>query len=148
MDLESISAVYNNLQKPGGLGCVKQLKQACGISEKRAKEFLQKEESYTRHKQVRKTFRRRKVTSPSPNYLWQADLVFMQKYSRQNRGYKYILTVIDVFSKKAFAVPLKKKTACEVVRGFNDIFSVHKRKPSWIQCDEITEFLSEYLRNT
>ena len=39
--------------------------------------------------------------------IWSADLVDMQAFSSFNKGFKYILTVIDVFSKYAWAVPIK-----------------------------------------
>ena len=44
---------------------------------------------------------------------WQADLVDMQSFARGNKGIKFLLTVIDVLSKRAWAVPLKNKTSAE-----------------------------------
>jgi len=98
------------------------------------------------HKQVSTKFRRRKVTAPGINYLWQADLIFMQKYGRHNKGFKYILTVIDTFSKKAFAIPIKNKTADEIIRGFDVIFSQHQGKPINIQCDQGSEFFNRKFK--
>ena len=145
--MKKLENVYYNLSHPGGLGCVKRLKEHCGVSEASAKEFLRQELSYTRHKQKFTKFRRRKVTAPTFNYLWQADLIFMQKYSKANKGFKYILTAIDVFSKRAFAIPVKNKTSGEIIRGFTVIFSNYKHKPVWLQCDEGKEFFNNSFKN-
>ena len=50
--------------------------------------------------------------------IWSADLVDMQAFSSFNKGFKYILTVIDVFSKYAWAVPIKDKSAASVTKAF------------------------------
>ena len=44
-------------------------------------------------------FKRRKIYSPGVDDTWTADLADFQKYSRQNRGYSFILVVLDVFSR-------------------------------------------------
>ena len=58
------------------------------------------------HKPVRKKGR---VIVNHVDEIWAADLVDMQYYSRTNKGYKYILMIIDVFSKYGWAEPLKNK---------------------------------------
>ena len=50
--------------------------------------------------------------------IWAADLVDMQAFSFFNKGFKYILTVIDVFSKYAWAVPIKDKSAVTDTKAF------------------------------
>ncbi|KAJ8947356.1 hypothetical protein NQ318_002882 [Aromia moschata] len=65
------------------------------------------------HKPVRKNFRRRRVTIKGLNDLIQADLVQMIRYARVNRGYRYILVVINVFSKFVWTEPVKRKSAKE-----------------------------------
>ncbi|XP_020296359.1 uncharacterized protein LOC109861215 [Pseudomyrmex gracilis] len=59
------------------------------------------------HAPARRNFPRRRVIVRKYDDLWQADVVEMRPYSRLNRGYHYILTVIDVLSKYAWAIPLK-----------------------------------------
>jgi len=61
------------------------------------------------HKPIRRKFKTRRVIVNGINDIWSADLVFMDKLSKWNKGFKYILTVIDVFSKFAWAIPLKDK---------------------------------------
>ena len=57
------------------------------------------------HKPARKFFPRRRVKVLGIGDLLQADLVEMIPYARDNKGYKYMLTLIDCFSKKAYAAP-------------------------------------------
>ena len=64
----------------------------------------------------------------------------MIKYSKQNINYKYILTVIDFFSKYSWCYPLKSKKSEEIINSFKDIFKKSKRIPNFIQSDEGSEF--------
>ncbi|RWS18333.1 hypothetical protein B4U80_06209, partial [Leptotrombidium deliense] len=72
--------------------------------------------------------------------LWQIDLADMTRVSRQNFGFKYILTVIDVLSKFAFAIPLKSKTPESVINALKSI--LNNRKPENIQSDKGREFVN------
>ena len=62
------------------------------------------------HKLVRRRFDKRTVFAKQVEDIWTADLVDMSPFSSSNKGYKYLLTVIDVFSKYGWIVPLKTKT--------------------------------------
>ena len=59
------------------------------------------------HKPIRKNFVRRKVVQKGISDTWQADLIILDAYAKFNRGYRYLLTVIDIFSKQAWAIALK-----------------------------------------
>ena len=71
------------------------------------------------------------------------DLVDMVKYSKVNRGYKYIFTNIDIFSKYAWSFPLKTKTIKEIKSCFQKIFK--ERKSSYIWCDQESAFFSKEM---
>jgi hypothetical protein len=75
------------------------------------------------HGAARRTYPRRRVIVYGKNDLFQADLVDMQQYSNVNKGYKYILCVIDCFTKYAWAVALKSKKGEEVSTAANKIFA-------------------------
>lgn len=62
------------------------------------------------HRPVRRNFARRAVELKGLYDLYQADLVEMIPHAKVNKGYKYLMTVINAFSKFAYAVPLKTKT--------------------------------------
>ena len=74
------------------------------------------------HKNIRKVKQFRKVFSEYKNEIWGCDLVEMIPFNEQNNSYKYILTVIDVYSRFAWAIPIKSKTGKDVVDAFESIF--------------------------
>lgn len=84
----------------------------------------------------RKTGRNHYIVN-SIDQLWEMQYD-MNSFSEQNSGYKYILTIIDVFSKYAFARPVKSKTGLDVFKAFKDI--TKNRKPKTIQSDSGNEF--------
>ena len=71
----------------------------------------------------------------------------MIKYSKQNNNYKYILAVIDFFSKHSWCYPLKNKNYNEIINSFKDIFKKSKRKPNFIKSDEGSEFTNKQVQN-
>ena len=88
------------------------------------------------HKPARKNYPRRKFITKGIDDLWQADLVEMDTgsikgISKINNGYKYMLTVIDVFSKYAWAIPIKNKTSSSTVEAFERLLV--SRKPDNLQ---------------
>ena len=99
-----------------------------------------------RPKRIR--FNRRHVYSPGIDDTWTADLADFDKYKRVNKGYRYILVVLDTFSRYAWARPLKHKTGVEVAAAFQDIFrsSDGGRKCKKLFCDKGTEFYNANLR--
>ena len=88
------------------------------------KTWLQSKDTYTLHKPVRYNFPRNRVIVTEYDGQWQADLVDISSLARFNKGYKFLLTCIDVFSKFARVVPLKNKTGESLVNGFQSILDV------------------------
>ena len=103
--------------------------------------------SHELHKPKRVNFERRRVISNHIDHIWGIDLITMIKYSKQNNNYKYILTVIDFFSKHSWCYPLKNKNYNEIINSFKDIFKKSKRKPNFIQSDEGSEFTNKQVQN-
>ena len=98
------------------------------------------------HKPKRINFKRRRVISNHIDHIWGIDLITMIKYSKQNNNYKYILTVIDFFSKYSWCYPLKNKNYNEIINSFKDIFKKSKRKPKFIQSDQGSEFTNKQVQ--
>ena len=99
------------------------------------------------HYPLRKKFRKRRVFSPGIDIFWAADLADMKRYSRKNKGYKYLLVCIDIFSKYGFVKPMKNKTAAETTRCFKEIFEESGRIAHAIWIDKGSEFLNRTLQN-
>ena len=70
------------------------------------------------NKPLIRTFQRRKVNVSGVDEIWAADLIDIPAFSKDNNGINYLLTVIDIFSKLVWIVPLKRKTGQEVERHF------------------------------
>ena len=83
---------------------------------------------------------KRKVYSSFKDNIWGPDLADMQLLSKFNKGIKYLLCVIDLFSKYAFVVPLKDKKGISIVNAFQSILNESKRKPNKIWVDKGSEF--------
>lgn len=95
------------------------------------------------HKPARKNFPRRQTVVKGIHDLYQADLVEMKPYSRINKGYKYILTVIDCFSKVSNAVPLKNKSGQSITEGMKHILQKIGKGIKNLQTDDGTEFFNK-----
>ena len=93
------------------------------------------------HKPVTKKFPRRKVYVGGVDKIWAADLVDVQTFSKFNGGIKYLLAVIDIFSKYGWMVPLKDKTGRSVAAALKRIFK--ERKPTKMWVDKGKEFYNK-----
>ena len=85
-------------------------------------------------------FNKRKVYSQFKDNIWGVDLADMQSLNRKNKGIKYLLCAIDLFSKYAFVIPLKDKKGISIVNAFNKIIKQSNRKPNKIWVDQGGEF--------
>ena len=97
------------------------------------------------HKPIKRNFQKRTVVSNGIDDIWAADLVEMQKFSKWNKGIKYLLMVIDVFSKYGWIRGLKDKKTETVGKAFDDIFK-SKRKPKMFWTDKGSEFISNHFK--
>ena len=145
MDAE-LRDIYYNPKNKGAFGGVQRLWRAVKgrYSYKDVKNWLDKQESYALHKPARKKFTRQRVLVAAPDEQWQADLVDMQEFSKTNNGIKFLLTVIDVFSKYAWVVLLRDKSGPVVRDAFEAIFKLG-RVPKKLQTDNGKEFYNRYV---
>jgi hypothetical protein len=101
--------------------------------------FLENQPTYISHNPIMKRFPFRKTMVSSIDQQWQADLVDMQRFEKQNKGY------IFIFSRYAWALPLKSKRGEEVKDLFVEVFK--EAKPEKVQFDEGKEFYNKYLKD-
>ena len=148
---KTLTSIYLDPSQPasfGGLGTVYRAVKEKGqnkISRKQVRDWLGQQDVYTLHKPARRRYNRSRVIVRGINAQFQADLVDLQNLSRYNKGYKYLLTCIDIFSKYAFVLPLKTKQGQELVKAFQKILSTG-RKPTKLQTDQGTEFLNRVFQ--
>ena len=106
-------------------------------------DFTMEDLSQELNKPVINKFERKKVIVNHIDHIHSSDLVDMIKYSKVNRKYKYIFTNIDIFSKYAWAFPIKSKTVKDIKPCFEKIFK--ERKPKYIWSDEESSYFSKEM---
>ena len=92
------------------------------------------------HKPIIRNFKKRTVYSSFRDNIWGADLADMQLISKYNKGTKYLLYEIDIFSKYAWVISLKGKKGVNIVNAFDKVLDDSKRKPNKIWFDKGSEF--------
>ena len=73
------------------------------------------------HKHIISKFKKRRVYSRFKDNIWGTDLADIQLISKFNKGFRFLLCVIDIFSKYARVIPLKDKKAVSIVNAFQSI---------------------------
>jgi transposase InsO family protein len=81
------------------------------------------------------------------DYLWQIDLIDVTKYAHLNKGFHFLLTCIDVCSRFAFVIPVKRKSGKAVTEGFRELITSSGRKCKFLQGDEGLEFFNSEFRS-
>ena len=111
--------------------------------------FFNQKRSISLHKKRIKNFVRRQYIIPGPFHTIAADLIDYQKIQGSNNNYRYILTVIDCFSRVSYARPLKRKTAEEVSEQLDSIISSMQYIPKFFTSDQGLEFdaRNKYIRH-
>ena len=153
-----LRAIYYDPSNPGGFSTAEKLFNSAkqiipDLNINDVRKWLSGEITYTLHKPVRKHFERNPIIVEHIDQQWEADLVDMQEFEskirnkkkRLNKGNNYILTVIDVMSKYAWAVPIKNKTKYSVVKAFEKIFK-EGRIPKFIRTDQGKEFKNKEFK--
>ena len=139
---KTLRKYYYDPSRPGAYGGVFKHPR---ISTKKIKEWLSHQDTYTLHKPIRRRFQRRAIITGGINQQFQADLIDMRALQKDNDGISYLVTCIDVFSKYAWAIPIKTKTGKSLVEAVRKIFA--KRKPINFQTDKGSEFVNKTFLN-
>ena len=115
------------------------------ISDKGTKEVnkILAEELY---EPIIRKFNKIKVYSQFKDNMWRVDLADTQSLSKKNKGVKYLLCAIDLFSKYAFVVPLKDKKGISITNAFKKIIKQSNRKPNKIWVDQGGEFYNHVFK--
>ena len=77
--------------------------------------------------------------------IWGADLTDMQLISKFNKGFRFLLCVINIHSKYAWVIPLKDKKRISITNDFQKILDDSKRKPNKIWADKNSEFYNKIM---
>ena len=145
-----LSKIYFDANHPAAYGGVNRLFKYAKQLNKNIKladvqTWLSSQFSYSLHKPARKFFSRNRIYVKYIDELWEADLIDFQNFSNTNDNNRYILIIIDVFSKYLFAYPIKNKTSFEIASKFKQLFKI--RKPAKLRTDKGLEFQNKLLKN-
>src|SRR5579875_3880408 len=147
-----IKEYFTNPQTTGGYKKIYRLlsEDYAGISRQNVLDVIRKFESYQQRQPKRVQKIVRPIITNGPFERWQMDLIILDKYAKFNDGYKYLLVVIDVFSKYTFIKTLTDKEARSVALGLIANFEETKRKygkvPKILTSDNGGEFKNEIIK--
>jgi len=144
---EYLSKYYTNPKNPGSFAGISSLHKSLkeknnNVSKSQLEEWIKSEDTYTLHKTRHKKFERNRIIVSGIDDTWQADLIDMRSISKQNDNFNFILMIIDVFSKYAWAFPLKNKAGDTIIDAFKTAFE-SGRIPKKIHTDQGTEFFNK-----
>ena len=115
------------------------------IKHKDINKWLNKQDTYTTHKPVNVKFKRSKILTKGIKDLFEADLMDMSNISKNNNRTNFVLLVIDAFTRKLWAEPLKTKNAKDVLKAFQKIIQ-SSGIPKRIRSDAGTEFTNKLVQ--
>lgn len=146
-----LKKIYYTPGNPGAFAGPEKLYQAVKkegkykIGRVRIRQFLNNEDPYSLMKPIRRTFPRSRVVVDTIDSMWDGDLADVSNISSHNDGYKFLLVLIDIFSRFLFLIPLKNKQHQSIPDGFKLVFQ-GGRKPNTIRTDKGSEFKNRWVK--
>lgn len=148
MDSKTFEKLYH-ASKPFSFGSKQRIFDNLKLTEEEINKNLKSSDIYTRYKQYKKPRKYSPIYVYKRRELFQADLIAFTnpEYIKANDGYKYLFTVIDVFTKFAWVYPLKSKDCETTKKCFEDILSKCGELPEKLQTDRGSEFICAKFKN-
>ena len=144
MTSKRLKTVYFDPKRVGSYGGVDALRRVTHAPRKIVAQWLSEQDAYSLHKPARRRFKRRCVIVGGMNQQWQADLVDLTTLKNDNDGMTFLLTIIDVFSKRAKCIPMPSKSAASLVAALQIAFA--NDRPHTLQTDRGMEFLNKSVQ--
>ena len=143
---EKLKSLYTDPNFIGSLGGRERFytnakEQIPQLTRQQVKEFLTSEDPYTIHAPARRRFKRSRIFVRDIAQLYQSDLADMTGLAHWNDETKYLLGVIDVFSKYAWVAPLKDKTSRTVANSLRALLD-RVRKPEDFMTDKVRKIIT------
>ena len=140
-----LNKLFYQLKEPSSFSSSLPLRYASGLSGKSVEKYLKSQDTWTRYKAIRHRFPRRRTSGVAVFSHIQCDLIQMEN-PRSNNNFAWCLTIIDCYSRYAFALPLRRKTGQEVAAAFEKCFDTERLWPSVCITDAGREFLNSWVR--
>ena len=144
----NLSKLYLDPQFPGSLGGAEKFFLAVKnlypkVTKKKVLQALNGLDPYILHKRSIRPKNFRRTLTHAPKDLWQIDLLDLQKFKSQNRGYRYLCVVIDCFSRFLWVKPLSNKTSKSIVKAL--ALLIMTERPKKIMADQGSEFFNSQV---
>lgn len=110
------------------------------------RQWVQNKEGFSKNRKVSRQFERNRVIVNGIDDQWDTDLASFHSFEEDNDGFKYLLCVIDIFSRYAWVKPMKNKTAPTIVKAFEQILDESGRKPHRLRSDSAQDFKSRLFQ--
>ena len=147
---ETLQEIYYDPRHPSSFGGVEKLYSSAkrshpSLTRAFVKDWLKGQDAYTLHRKAAQKYGRRQTTVAHEGQQLQADLMDIRNHSRDNDGVNYLLTVVDCFSRRGWAVPVKYKTGEKVAEALDKVL----RGSSYfsLQTDKGKEFYNTHVQN-
>ena len=115
------------------------------IGKTKIRKFLNNFDAYSLFKPIRRTFPRSSVIVNTIDSMWDADLADVSSISKYNSGYKFLLVLIDIFSRFLVMVPLQDKKHSSIIEALRGVFA-RGRKPKTLRTDKGSEFKNKWVK--
>ena len=149
MSAEALSKTYLDPKDPGSLDNVQRILQRArqlhvpGVTRKTVQKYLRSEQAYTLHRPASRRFTGNHIYLAMIDAKWQADLADMHGIARQNGGMRYFFTLIDVYFKFAWAVPVHSQNAKVITAAFGQVLTTaNPLNPKRLQADKGKEVIN------
>jgi IS30 family transposase len=117
------------------------------VSKRKTENYLTSQKTYSLFKPVIRKFKRRKILCRLKYNMLEIDLIDMVMLSRHNKGVRYLLSVVDCYSRFAFVRLLKNKKALPVMKALASILDYTKNNTKFISADQGREFFNKHMSN-
>ena len=125
-----LKTVYYNPSRPAAFGGINKLwkviKEDGIVTRKELKDWLLEQDTYTSSRPYIRKFKRPRTVVPHVDAIWGSDVAYMLQYEKYNDGYGYFVVFIDLFSRYAWAYPLKSLRGAEMVKVMDTLFKEAK----------------------
>ena len=147
-----LNDIYYDARQPGSFQSFNKIKQTIRkegryqLGNSRLRRWLQNQQPYSRNRLfLPHRLKRARVFVQGLYDQFEADLADYQKLENENDGYRYLLVMIDVFSRFVWVEPIKNKTNVEVIKAFEKFFR-QGHVPRHLRTDRGTEFTARVMK--
>ena len=150
VESNKLKKIYYDFNHPGGFASIEYLSKYLKIDRKKVKNWLESQPIYSLFKPYKKSKKNTKyipTIAYGINYCHQGDLIDISRLAKWNKNVRYLFTLIDIFSKKAFVFPLKNKFGKSVMNALHNVYKDKRNIPRNFQSDAGKEFKNQYVQD-